>query len=470
MDATLSRAEPIQPPRFSVLRSMKLGVFHIGSSFADILGSSLWNYTMANGMAALGGFVATPVTLLLALRQLMVPLTIWAGHLSDTRPIFGLRRIPYIWIGRGMMLLSLPLLPLATGMILGGSAPAGWAIALVSFLAFGVGTQLSGSPFVALVRESAPPERQGMAYAIVQTMLVAAFAFSPIIYARLATAIVPTVNPGESALRQYNLDIFSAATVVGVTIALIAWVVSIAGEERRNAAHSRIANDDYKQFGAVLRDIIGDRRARAFFGLLAVGAMSGFAQDGIFEPSLRQVFGATFSGAAGIVGVWGIGLLLGLVGSIFLTRKWATVEQVKVTAVGLVVASLSLFGLAFAMWTVNAALLIPAVLAFGLGFGIYTAGGSPLLMVMTLDARAGVYLGVWSMAQLLFRGIGVALGGVIFDLASRALGSPASGYALVYFLEAIGFAACLYFLRASDVRAFARTTQAPSTAALTMAD
>ena len=74
--------------------------------------------------------------------------------------------------------------------------------------------------------------------------------------------------------------------------------------------------------------------------------MSGFAQDGIFEPSLRQVFGATFSGAAGIVGVWGIGLLLGLVGSIFLTRKWATVEQVKVTAVGLVLASLSLFGLA----------------------------------------------------------------------------------------------------------------------------
>lgn len=453
-----------------MLRSLKLGTFHIGSSFADILGSSLWNYTMANGMAALGGFVATPITLLLALRQLMVPLTIWAGHLSDTRPLFGLKRLPYIWIGRGMMLLSLPLLPLATGMILGGSAPGGWLIALLSFVGYGIGTQLSGSPFVALVRESAPPDRQGTAYAIVQTMLVGAFAFSPIIYARIATAVVPTVNTGESALRQYNLDIFTVATIVGVIVALIAWVFSVAGEERRGTATTRASNDDYKQFGSILRSVLADRRARAFFGLLALGAMSGFAQDGIFEPSLRLVFNYSFSGAAGVVGVWGVGLLVGMIGSIVLTRKWATVEQVKVTAVGLVLASLSLFGLAYATLTSSSALLIPAVLAFGLGFGVYTAGGSPLLMVMSLDARAGVYLGVWSMAQLLFRGIGVALGGVIYDLASRALGSAPAGYALVYVLEGVGFAACLYFLRASDVRAFARNARAPASAALTLAD
>lgn len=451
--------------RFSVWRSLKLGTFHIGSSFADILGSSLWNYTMANGMAALGGFVATPVTLLLALRQLLVPLTIWAGHLSDTRPMWGLKRLPYIWIGRGLMLLSLPLLPLATGLILTGQN-AGWLIALASFLAYGVGTQLSGSPFVALVRESAPPERQGLAYAIVQTMLVGAFAFSPLVYARLATALVPGVNAGESALRQYNLDVFGVATAIGVAVALACWVFSVAGEERRGTATTRAGNDDYKQFGAALREVFGDRRARAFFSLLALGAMSGFAQDGIFEPSLRQVFNYSFSAAAGVVGVWGIGLLVGMIGAIALTRKWATVEQVKVAAVGLVVGALSLAALAYATATTNGALLIPAVLAFGLGFGLYTAGGSPLLMVMSLDARPGVYLGVWSMAQLLFRGIGVALGGAIFDLASRALGSVSAGYALVYGLEAVGFAACLLLLRASDVRSFARGARVPATAAL----
>ena len=118
-------------PRFSYLRSMRLGTFHIGSSFADILGSSIWNYVMANGMMALGGFVATPVTLLLAMRQLLVPLTIFTGHLSDTHPIWGYHRLPYIWIGRGLMLISLPLLPLATTLILGGNS-LGWALAFLA--------------------------------------------------------------------------------------------------------------------------------------------------------------------------------------------------------------------------------------------------------------------------------------------------------------------------------------------------
>ena len=160
----LSRSDA---PQFSWMRSLRLGTFHIGSSFADILGSSIWNYVMANGMTALGGFVATPVTLLLALRQLLVPLTIWAGHRSDTHPIVGYRRLPYIWFGRALMLLSLPLLPIATTQIFNGNG-LGWLLALVSFMVYGVGSQLSGSPFIALVRDSAPKERAGQAYAVVQ--------------------------------------------------------------------------------------------------------------------------------------------------------------------------------------------------------------------------------------------------------------------------------------------------------------
>ncbi len=425
---------------------------------------------MANGMASLGGFVATPVTLLLALRQLLVPLTIWAGHLSDTHPIWGYRRLPYIWIGRGMMLLSLPLLPIATSMIFSANGW-GWALALVAFLVYGVGTQLSGSPFTALVRDSAPPNKQGLAYAIVQTMLVAAFAFSPLIYAQIARAWLPSYDASASALRQYNLDIFWLATAVGCAIALVTWIVSVIGMERRTTENRKqIIEKSHQDFLPILRAIWADSRTRSFFWLLAVGAFSGFAQDGILEPSLRGVFGYSFGATQMVVGVWGVGLLIGMIGCIALTRKWATAEQTKVAAVGLVLSSLSMAWVAFTFATANAAMIVPSVLAFGLGFGIYTAGGSPLLMVMSLDQRAGAYLGLWSMAQLLFRGIGVALGGILFDIMSRMSGSVALGYASVYALEAIGFMACLYFLRASDVRGFARHARVSPVAAMAAVD
>ncbi len=456
--------------KFSWARSLRLGTFHIGSSFADILGSSIWNYVMANGMAAMGGFVATPITLLLALRQLLVPLTILAGHLSDTHPIFGFRRLPYIWIGRGMMLLSLPVLPVATTMIFSGNS-LGWLVALFSFLIYGVGTQLSGSPFTALVRDSAPPAKQGLAYAIVQTMLVAAFAFSPLVYAQMARAGLPSYDASASALRQYNLDLFWQATLIGCAIALFTWTISVAGMERRAPNAQAVSpNADYKQFRPVIRAIWADKRARSFFWLLAVGALSGFAQDGILEPSLRGVFGYSFSATQMVVGIWGMGLLIGMIGSIGVTRKWPTAQQTRVAAIGLALSSVSMVWMAVTFALANAPMVIPSIFFFGLGFGIYTAGASPLLMAMTLDNRAGAYLGLWSMAQLLFRGIGVALGGVFFDVLSRVFASVPLGYASVYALEAIGFATCLYFLRASDVKGFVGDTQISAMTALASVD
>ena len=211
-------------------------------------------------------------------------------------------------------------------------------------------------------------------------------------------------------------------------------------------------------------------RTRNFFWMLAVGAMAGFGQDGILEPSLRAVFGYNFGTTQAVVGVWGIGLLISLIGCIALTRTWATVEQTKIARLGLGLSSLSMVWMAVTFATVNAAMVWPAVFAFGVGFGMYTAGASPLLMVMSLDERAGAYLGLWSMAQLLFRGIGVALGGIIYDIVSRITGVLPLGYAAVFALEAVGFAACVYFLHISDVRGFAQGARVPSLAALTLVD
>lgn len=89
---------------FSVALTLRLGTFHIGSAMGDILTASVWNRVMISDL----GLPAWPVGLLIALRYLLSPLSLWAGHRSDTQPLWGMRRTSYIWLGRGLMVVSLP--------------------------------------------------------------------------------------------------------------------------------------------------------------------------------------------------------------------------------------------------------------------------------------------------------------------------------------------------------------------------
>ena len=117
------------------------------------------------------GIPAWPVGLLIALRYLLSPLSLWAGHRSDTKPLFGSYRTSYIWFARGLMVISFPLLGVSLGRLsLDQGDPFGWGAALASFLLYGLGTLISGSPFLALVRDSAPPRKQGLAISIVETV------------------------------------------------------------------------------------------------------------------------------------------------------------------------------------------------------------------------------------------------------------------------------------------------------------
>ena len=147
-------------PSFSVRRSLKLGLFHVGSSFSDLLTSAVWNRVLIADL----GIAAWPVALLSALRYFLAPLSLWAGYRSDTKPIFGSRRVAYIWLGRLLMLLALPLLPLSTVAITRDSASLfGWGLAILSFVVYGAGTLISGAPFLALVhdRRAVPEARPG---------------------------------------------------------------------------------------------------------------------------------------------------------------------------------------------------------------------------------------------------------------------------------------------------------------------
>ncbi|MGQ9767285.1 MAG: BCD family MFS transporter [Anaerolineae bacterium] len=428
-----------QRDRFSVARSFKLGSFHIGSSLADLLTSAVWNRILISDLE----IAAWPVALLSALRYFLAPLTLWAGHRSDTRPILGSRRIAYIWLGRLLMLLALPLLPLSVvALARATGSPVGWGLGLVSFLLYGAGTLISGAPFLALVHDSAPYEKRGQAVGIVQLMLVVSFAFIPAVYARAMPAYDPTA--------------FARLVGIGMASAAFFWFVSVWREERpvrqNLQAQPGAAPSFRKTFGAMW----AEPRTRRYAIFLAASAFFAFMQDAMLEPFGGDVFGLAAGETTRFNAYWGVGVLLSMVGTLIVTRQRRPDQQVSTTSLGLMVLALPLLALGVASLTQALPAVRPILVLFGLGFGIFTVGGVSLLMAVNTEQCAGAYLALWSVIQLVARGAGIAMGGVIRDVALAASGQFSVAYASVFIIEAVGLFVCIWLLMRVDVPAFAR--------------
>jgi len=228
-------------------RVIRWNIAKLGSAMADILVASVWNRVLITDLGA----SATPVSLLLGLRYLLAPISIWTGLQSDTRPIFGLRRAPYIWLGRLLMLAGILLLPVSTGRLaVNVNDPIGWGLALAIFVFYGLGTAISGGPFLALVHDSAPAAKRGLAISLAQIILIVGFAVSPIVFARW----LPTFSAAG----------FQSLSVATAGIAGVIWLISILGQDRRAAPLAQAAprHADTLQ---MLRLMWADARTRRFF-------------------------------------------------------------------------------------------------------------------------------------------------------------------------------------------------------------
>lgn len=440
----MNQQPDVAQPTFSPIRSVKIGSFHIGSSMADLLSSAVWNRIMIVDLGA----VAWPVALLSALRYLMAPLSLWAGHRSDTHPILGSRRLAYIWIGRLLMLVSLPLLPLSTVLLsrdLGSAL--GWGMALLSFVMYGFGTLISGSPYLALVHDSAPYERRGQVIGIVQFMLVVSFAFIPAIYALL----MPVYDP-QLYLRLVILAMLGAAFF---------WFFSVRGEERQTN-QPQASSEPEVGFREILQRILRDQRTRSYAIFLGSSALFAFMQDAILEPFGGDVFGLEAGETTRFNAYWGIGVLIAMLISILLTRNRRPEEQVGITSWGLIAMGLPMIALALTSWFLALPWILPVLVAFGLGFGVFTVGGVSLLMAMNEERLAATYLALWTVIQLISRGTGIALGGALRDLLLNLTGSLSQAYAGVFLIEAAGLFFCVYLLSRVDVKGFAAARSTPS--------
>ena len=428
-----------QEKQFTIWRSLRLGSFQIGSAMGDILVTSIWNRILITNF----GIPATPVSLLIAMRYLISPLSLWAGHLTDNKRILGFRRTPIIWLGRGLMVGSLPFLGLSVARLgVDTAAVSGWLFAILSVLMYGVGTLISGGPFLALVRESAPEERQGSAIAMVETVLIIFYAIVGIGF----SVWMPSFDP------QTFWQMIIATMVVGGFF----WLFATLGVEKRvaGAAAEPQVHDSLR---VVLGEIWADRRTRRFFVFLALTMFSAWAKDAILEPFGADVFDLSMGATTRFNSYWQTATVITLVAGGIAWRKRPPELQGRTASVGLLVMSLGMVMLAGASLTGMRALVTPGLLVFGGGFGVYTFGGLSLMAVMSPDRHAGAYLGLWSISILVFKGLGTLTGGALRDLFLLRLGLESGpAYGIVFFCQAVGLALAVLVLSRIDILGFAR--------------
>jgi MFS transporter, BCD family, chlorophyll transporter len=436
---------PDKSIQFNLGRTLRLSSFHIGSAMGDILVTSIWNRIMISNF----GIPAAPVSLLIALRYLLFPVSLWAGFLSDTKPLFGLRRTPYIWLGRAMMVVSLPLLGLSLGRLeLVQSDFLGWTYATISSLLYGVGLLISGSPFLALVRDSAPKAKQGIAISMVQTALIVFFAI---------------VGIGFSYWMQaYDERIFWQMALTTMIGGGILWYLSIAGVEkqiltaRKTSLPAAETGPNLAAFKQTFQKIWADRRTRGFFIFLSLATTAAWAQDAILEPFGAETFNLPVSQTTRFNAYWQGATVLTLIGGAYLWRKRPPETHSGITSGGLMAMFAGMTLLAVASLSDQVHLLEVALLLFGGGFGVYTFGGLSLMAVMSSEKEAGLYLGLWTIAVTVFKGLGVFMGGAVRDLLLLNLALPASlAYGVVFGLEALGLLAAALILAQVNVLSFA---------------
>jgi BCD family chlorophyll transporter-like MFS transporter len=315
---------------------------------------------------------------------------------------------------------------------------------------YGVGTLLSGGPYLALVRDSAPERRQGLAISIVEIVLILCFAITGIAFSLW--------------MKVYEERVFWEMVLATMAMGGFFWFFAIAGAERRRTRmedpqlQERLQEEGgLSSFAKTMKQIWADSRTRRFFFFLATATFSAWIQDAVLEPFGAEVFDLPVERTTRLNSYWQAATVVTVIGAAYVWRKRPPERQSSIASGGLVTMALGMFLLVVAAVTGQIRLIELSLLVFGGGFGIYTFGGVSLMAVMASDKEAGAYLGLWSVSILVSKGVGTFFGGAFRDLLLLTMKLPADiSYGTVFLWEAIGLIAAVFILAQTDVLGFAR--------------
>ena len=419
----------------TLMKNIRLGFLHVAVAMTFVLINSVLNRIMIHDLHILASVVA----ILVVLPYVLSPAQVWIGQYSDTHPILGYRRTPYIAAGTLLCLGGAAVAPHAA-LLMAREPFIGVPLALVAFGIWGIGYNLAVVAYLALASDLSNEQQRSRTVAVMWFMMIIG-------------VIVTAIVVGRS-LEPYNEAQLYRSFLATCGVALALSATGLAGLEPRQVARAGIqsAHQSRASQTAAIRAVLGNPQARVFFVYLVLLLAAILGQDVLLEPFGAQAFGMTVRETTQLTAMWGGAtltalLLYGAVISRWMSKKRGAMIGGAIAATGLLLIAAS------AMIAVEA-LFIPGILLLGFGTGIATTTNLALMLDMTTAEQVGLFIGAWGVADALARGVGTLLGGVMRDVIGALTGNITSGYISVFLIEALLLGISLVLLQRIDVTTF----------------
>jgi BCD family chlorophyll transporter-like MFS transporter len=403
----------------SPLNLIRLAGLPLSLTLISILAGSVINRVMVVEL----GLPVILAGLFMAIPLLISPVRIWLGHCSDAYPIRGRRREPYLILGA---LLSGTGAAVSVALVV--QSPdlfsVGTALILLALGLYGLGRNLAGNTFQALLADrfapGVPRSRAVNLYEVVKLL-----------------GMVMGAGLVGQALRPYSAERLTLVVGVCALLAVFLSLVATLGQEPRNEVlRQATVRARATPFWASFRSLVWrDPQARLFLGVITLTLLGTQMQDVLMEPYAGLVFGLDVAATTRLTMFWGLGALLSILLSGLFLIRWFGLERLFRFGILILVPIfplLILAGLYQQVWLLQA-----GVLGLGLASGLAAASLLAQTVAFTSPSSAGLLLGVWGLGHQLGRALASLLGSGLVDLMNVLTGHHALvAYGTAFMMEA----------------------------------
>ncbi|MEM9212898.1 MAG: BCD family MFS transporter [Cyanobacteria bacterium P01_F01_bin.150] len=451
-------------PTISLFTMFRLGLFQMGLGIMSVLTLGILNRILIDELKVPALLAAGAI----AMHQFVAPARLWFGQLSDAKPIFGMHRTGYVWIGSILFTATAFFAVQVVWRLNASMQDVGWSSASyiwigilgLVFAFYGLALSASSTPFAAMLVDITEEDMRSKLVSTVWSMLMVGIVIGAISGSILLKPLDLDAPIDQVQAAVNRLFLFVPAVVVGMTF------LGTVGVERKYSRYGArtvtTEREDQITLRRAVRVLTASRQTGIFFTFLIVMTISLFMQEAVLEPYGGQVFGMQISDTTKLNSYWGIGTLIGIASTGFLIVP--RIGKKRTARLGCLLVAGCFVLVIGSGFTQNPKFLQFAIFLFGVGAGVTTNGAISLMLDLTAAETAGTFIGAWGLAQAIARALATVSGGLILDIGRGILeafkGGPVvdaelfPAYALVFAAQAIGMIIAVGLLSRVNVKEF----------------
>ncbi|WP_296574574.1 PucC family protein [Phreatobacter sp.] len=409
-------------------RLLRLSLVQVSVGMSLVLMVGTLNRVMIVELGISAALVAT----MIALPVLFAPFRVLIGQSSDTHvSVLGWKRVPFLFNGTMVQFGGLALMPFALLVLSGGGAAKdypvwiGQAAAALSFLLVGAGVHTTQTVALALATDLTRDDRRPKVVGLMYVMLLVGTIASALTFGYL----LEEFTPGRL------IQVIQGTAVVTIVLNGIAlWKQE--GLKRMTAAELAAPQPRFRHsFGRYMQGKAARRRLVA----VGLGTMAFGMQDVLLEPYGGEILGLSVADTTKLTAALAGGGLIGFAAASHVLSRGA--DAFAIAGLGTLVGILGFAGVIAAAPAGSPMLFAAGVIVIGAGGGLFGHGTLTAAMNHAPEGQAGLALGAWGAIQATAAGLGIALGGILRDVAMsmgalEGLGA-ARGYMIVYATEIV---------------------------------